>query len=327
MIVIWKNNVGLFVGLVMLVLLLTACGGISDKTEALSEDTEANSQSEEVTNEQVVQDAMNSELVIPVNPERIIAPYLEDSLVALGITPAAQWSIGEAVLDYLQPHLAEVPKIGWDLPLEQVISFDPDLIVFGSSSSIQNGMYDEYMKIAPSYVFEDEVSSDWRLQLRTMGDILNKSEEADSALADYEVKVTEAKGLLEQAIGEESAAIIWVMNKQFYVVDETRFSGNVLYGDLSLRAPSFLASLPDTGAQWDPVTLEKLSELDADHIFLLNPEGEMGVDELFASSIWKGLQAVQAGQVYEISDASNWTINGLIASEQTIDEVLEVLVK
>ena len=67
------------------------------------------------------------------------------------------------------------------------------------------------------------------------------------------------------------------MNKQFYVVDGTRFSGNVLYEDLGIKAPEFVASLPDTGDQWDPVTIEKLSELDADHIFLLNPEGEAGL--------------------------------------------------
>lgn len=321
-----KKNIGVYIGLFLLVLLLAACGG-NNESAPTNEPVEAPVEQEEVASEKVVQDAMTDELVIPANPERIIAPYLEDSLLALGITPAAQWSIGESVLDYLQPQLADVPKISWDLPLEQVVSFDPDLIMFSSASAIQNGLYEEYQKIAPSYVFTDEASNDWRLQLQTMGELLDKTAEADAALAEYDEKVLEAKEQIIEAIGEESAAIIWVMNKQFYVVDETRFSGNVLYGDLEIQAPEFLASLPDTGDTWDPVTIEKLSELDADHIFLLNPEGEMGVNELFASSVWNDLPAVQAGQVYEISDASNWTINGLIASEQTIDEVVENLVK
>ncbi|TWI58070.1 ABC transporter substrate-binding protein [Halalkalibacter nanhaiisediminis] len=321
-----KKNIGVYIGLFLLVLLLAACGG-NNESAPTNEPAEATGEQEEIASEKVVQDAMTDELVIPANPERIIAPYLEDSLLALGITPAAQWSIGESVLDYLQPQLADVPKISWDLPLEQVVSFDPDLVMFSSASAIQNGLYEEYQKIAPSYVFTDEASNDWRLQLQTMGELLDKTAEADAALAEYDEKVVEAKEQINEAIGEESAAIIWVMNKQFYVVDETRFSGNVIYGDLEIQAPEFLASLPDTGDTWDPVTIEKLSELDADHIFLLNPEGEMGVDELFASSVWNDLPAVQADQVYEISDASNWTIIGLIASEQTIDEVVENLVK
>jgi iron complex transport system substrate-binding protein len=85
--------------------------------------------------------------------------------------------------------------------------------------------------------------------------------------------------------------------------------------------------LGGAAVQLDPIALEKLPEIKADHIFLVSKKGKPGSDLLAKSSIWNGLDAVKNGQVYEMNDPSNWTINGLIASEKTIDEVLKSLQK
>jgi iron complex transport system substrate-binding protein len=303
----------------LLLFFVTACGSNSENTE-----TEKKSEDKNV--EITLEDAMG-DVVIPANPEKIIAPYLEDSLVALGVKPAAQWSIGETVLDYLQPELKDVPKIGWDLPLEQVISNDPDLIIFSGASAIQKGQYEEYKKIAPTYVYKDEVNADWRKQLTQMGEILNKQEEAEKALADYDSKVTDAKATISESIGDETAAIIWVMADQFYLMENNRFSANVLYKDLGIKQPAFVENLGPAATQWDPITLEKLPEIKADHIFLISKKAEAGLDVLAKSSIWNGLDAVKNGHVYEMNKPSFWTINGLIASEKTVDAVVNALSK
>lgn len=316
-----KKSLYLTVSIIFMLLFITACGN-SENAETEKQSNENNTQNEERT----LEDAMG-EVVIPENPERILAPYLEDSLVALGIKPAAQWSIGETVLDYLQEDLKDVPKIGWDLPLEQAINNNPDLIIFSSSSAVQNGAYEEYKKIAPTYVFNDEVSADWRAQLTEMGEILNKQEEAKKALANYEVKVQDAKTTIQDAIGEETAAILWVMGEQIYLLENNRFSAKVLYDDLGIKQPAFIENLGSAGVQWDPLTLEKLPEIKADHIFLVGKKGEAAFDILANSTIWQGLDAVKNGQVYEMNDPSFWTINGLIASEKTIDAVVNVLGK
>jgi iron complex transport system substrate-binding protein len=291
-----------------------------------SDNTGADKKSAKKNAEVALTDAMG-EVVIPANPERIIAPYLEDSLVALGVKPAAQWSIGDTVLDYLQPELKDIPKIGWDLPLEQALSNDPDLIIFSSPSSVQKGQYEEYKKIAPTYVFKDEISTDWRKQLTQMGEILTKQTEAKEALANYEKKAADAKAKIQASIGDESVAIIWVMADKFYLMENNRFSANVLYGDLGIKQPAFVEGLGGAAVQWDPIALEKLPEIDADHIFLISKKGEAGLDILAKSSIWNGLDAMKNSHVYEMNEPSFWTINGLIASEKTIDEVIKSLVK
>ncbi|WP_160726067.1 iron-hydroxamate ABC transporter substrate-binding protein [Bacillus sp. USDA818B3_A] len=315
-----KKRLSLLLSILSILFLVTACNNSGGNS---ADDTE-NKENEKT--EVTLTDA-KGEVTIPANPKKIIAPYLEDSLVALGVKPAAQWSTGTSVLDYLQPELKGVPKIGWDMPLEQVINNNPDLIIFSSPSAIQKGQYEEYKKIAPTYVFKDEISSDWRKQLTQMGEILSKQDEAKAALSDYEKKAADAKSNIQTAIGDQTVAIIWVMADKFYLMEHNRFSANVLYNDLGINQPEFVKNLGDAAVQWDPIALEKLPEIKADHIFLISKKGEAGLDLLSKSSIWKGLDAVKNGHVYEMNDPSYWTINGLVASEKTIDDVQKALVK
>jgi len=314
------KRLSLLFTILSILIVVSACSNTGGNSSDESKKTENNKT--EVT----LTDA-KGQVVIPANPKRIIAPYLEDSLVALGVKPAAQWSIGNTVLDYLQPELKGVPKISWDLPLEQVISNNPDLIIFSSPTAIQKGQYEEYKKIAPTYVYKDEISSDWRKQLTQMGEILSKQDKAKKALSKYDQKAAEAKSMLQKTIGDETVALLWVMADKFYLMEHNRFSANVLYNDLGLTQPEFVKNLGDAAVQWDPIALEKLPEIKADHIFLISKKGEAGLDLLAKSSIWNGLDPVKKGHVYEMNDPSFWTINGLMASEKTIDAVEKSLTK
>ena len=68
-----------------------------------NEDKQSKPEVEETTTERTLTDAMGHEVEIPANPQHIIASYLEDNLVALGITPVAQWSVndGAGIQNYL----------------------------------------------------------------------------------------------------------------------------------------------------------------------------------------------------------------------------------
>ncbi|OMD03513.1 iron-hydroxamate ABC transporter substrate-binding protein [Paenibacillus sp. FSL R5-0636] len=318
-------------GLIVMTLLLSACGnnnaesssnaGTAPTTAPTAESTEAPAAPKTLT------DSMGHEVTIPANPQRVLGSYLEDSLVTLGVTPVAQWSVTNGVQDYLATELKDVPTISYDLPLEAVTSFAPDLIIIPSESSVQNGIYDQLNKIAPTYVIGDELNQDWRKSLLKIGEILNKTPEAEKAIKDYDVKAAAAKEQLAGAIGQESAAILWLVQKNFYIVDETRSSGAVLYTDLGVKLPNLVTEIPvGTRATWNPISLEKLSELTADHIFLVNSDKTEG-SEILDSAIWKGIPAVKAGNVHEMSSTSSWLYSGANAGSKIIDDVLKSLVK
>ncbi|EIJ80199.1 ferrichrome ABC transporter ferrichrome-binding protein [Bacillus methanolicus PB1] len=309
-----NTYLGIITIFICTILLLAGCGTSNTK------------ETKEKTKDVTVTDAMG-EVTIPANPKRILAPYMEDSLVALGVTPAAQWSIGTTVLDYLQSDLKDVPTIGWDLPLEQTIKAQPDLIIFSSASAIQKGNYEEYKKVAPTYVFKDEDSADWRKQLEVMGKLLGKEKQAKNVFADYDAKVKEASKKIKEAIGDETAAILWVAGDQFYLFENTRFAANVLYGDLGVAQPEMVQNLPAAEATWKPVSLEALSKLDADHLFLVSKPSEPGLETLKNSSVWNGIPAVKKGNVYHMEDPSHWTISGVIANKLTIEKIVDSLAK
>ncbi|MCP3031774.1 ABC transporter substrate-binding protein [Halobacillus sp. A1] len=308
---------------VLFILALFACSSNEEDAEESNESEDTNA-SEENTEEERTLEHASGEVTIPANPERILAPYLEDSLVALGEEPVAQWSIGEDTLDYLQDDLEGVPAIEWDLPLEETLNQEPDLIIFNSPSSLQNGTYEEYEQIAPTYVYEDEVNSNWRDQLTQMGEILNKQDEAEEVLSSFDEKVEEVKANTEEAVGDESVAFVWTLGEEFYLFESTRYGAEVLYDEVGLTQPELVEGL-EQEEQWNPISLEKLGELDADHVFLIGEETEAGFEILDDSSVWQSIPAVEKDQVYEMNQPSHWTIDGAIAHEMTLDAVNEAL--
>ncbi|HLR61683.1 MAG TPA: iron-hydroxamate ABC transporter substrate-binding protein [Lentibacillus sp.] len=305
--------------LIALILLITSCGG-NDSDEESSSGEQINSQSSDVT-----LDSEMGEVTIPADVERIIAPYHEDALLALDVTPAAKWAIGETVQDYLTDELQDVPKIEWNLPLEQVLNHEPDLIILENAMDSYEGSYEDYQKIATTYVMTEETTNSWREQIETFGEMLGKEAKAEEVLNQYDEKVADAKEILSNTIGEETVALIWAQGDQFYLFEHNRHSAEVLYSQLGVNQPELVNELGEAQPQWNPISLEKLSELKADHVFLLAEENEQGLETLDNSSVWQNTPAAQNGNVYTMNDPSHWTNKGLIAFEQIIDDILETL--
>ncbi|MGZ9584879.1 iron-hydroxamate ABC transporter substrate-binding protein [Paenibacillus marinisediminis] len=315
----------------MLSVALAACGNGKDTSgNATTENAgQANKDAGGAEAGRVLTDAMGHQVTIPAKPERVIASYLEDNLVALGIKPVAQWSVndGASIQGYLQGDLAGVPTIPHDLPFEAVESFSPDLIIMDSASMVEGGKYETYSKIAPTYVIGTDMNNDWRQELLTVGEIFDKKQEAQDALTKYDEKAKAAKEKIESSVGNPSVAAIWLVNNQFFVVSKNLSSGAVLYEDLGLKVPAVVEEISASATgNWSPISLEKLVELDADHIFLINSDTSSGSTAL-NNALWKNIPAVKNGNVYEYSPDSSWLYTGVTANNQIIDDVLESLVK
>ncbi|MGN8646060.1 ABC transporter substrate-binding protein [Gracilibacillus sp. HCP3S3_G5_1] len=312
-------------------LLVAACGNNED-TESVDENeaTESQNADDSTTVDEdtrTITDAMGHEVEVPANPERVIGSYLEDYLVALGITPVAQWSVrdGEDIQEYLQDDLDGIPTIPSDLPYEAVTSFDPDLLLIDSASMVEDNKYDQYNKIAPTFVVGAEDNNDWRTKLQLIAEVFGMEEKAEEVLAEYETKAEDAKEQIQGAIGDESVAALWLFADTFYIVSENLSSGELLYNELGLTAPSVVSEISETTtANWSEISLEKLAELEADHIILVNSDNGSSVLD---DPIWQNIPAVQKDNIYEFDQDSSWLYAGPIANSQMIDDALESLVE
>lgn len=294
--------------------LLGACGTNNDSTDSSGSATTSSEIATTFT------DAMGNEVTVPENPQRVIGSYLEDYLVALGVTPVAQWTVGnDSDQAYLQDKLADVPRINYDLPYEDVLSFEPDLLLMDSNTMVEGDKYDQYSKIAPTYVVTNGEEVTWRERLTDIAKVLHKEEEAAQVEADYDDLVATTKETYADQIQGKSIAVLWVVNNSVFMVSETKSSGQLLYHELGFEVPSLVSEISESAtADWSAVSLEKLAELDADYLILVN--SDKGAD-FFSEQVWQNLDTVKNNHLWEFGPESSWLYNGPIAYTKMIEDI------
>ncbi|HCO72082.1 hypothetical protein A5867_002473 [Enterococcus sp. 6D12_DIV0197] len=296
---------------------LTLLGACSTNNDSTDSSGSATTSSEIAT---TFTDAMGNEVTVPENPQRVIGSYLEDYLVALEVTPVAQWTVGnDSDQAYLQDKLAEVPRINYDLPFEDVLSFEPDLLLMDSNSMVEGDKYDQYSKIAPTYVVTNGEDVTWRERLTDIAKVLHKEEQAAQVEADYDDLVAATKETYADQIQGKSIAVLWVVNNSVFMVSETKSSGQLLYHELGFKVPSLVSEISESAtADWSAVSLEKLAELDADYLILVN--SDKGAD-FFSEQVWQNLDAVKNNHLWEFGPESSWLYNGPIAYTKMIEDI------
>lgn len=323
-------------GALACVLILSACGGGGSGAAnadipaanapgsggAVSGGQPAGSDKQAQT-ERVFTDDYGKEVKIEGTPKRVLAVYLEDPLVALGVKPLLQFAFnGDQGATYLQSHIRDVPLAG-NPPMptpERALELAPDLIIT-HSLILAPDKVDTYRKIAPTYAL-DASKSNWKQILLKVGELLNESEKAKQVLNDYETQIAKAKETLAGTVKQETFALLRVVNKEIrlYRVNDP-FSGELLYQDLGLTPHPLVRELPENGNI--SLSLEKIADLDADHILLvINDTGKAFAEELQKSAIWKQLPSVQRGQVYEV-DPTMWLSLGYMANTGKMNDLLQ----
>ncbi|MGM0167195.1 iron complex transport system substrate-binding protein [Enterococcus sp. AZ135] len=269
-------------------------------------------------------DAQDHKVEIPNKPKRIIASYLEDYLVALDEKPVAQWTVGEGkIQNYLQDQLKDIPTINYDLPYEDVLKFEPDLLLIGSNGSLEGGKYKEYSKIAPTYVVKNGDNVTWRDQLEDIGKVLDKEDKAKEVEKDYDQLVNQTKKDMKEKIEGKSAVVLWVTNNSAFMVADNRSSGQLLYQELGFEVPQLTKDISKKAtADFSQVSLESLSQLDANYIFLVNSDSGAA---MFKDPLWSNIPAVKNNHLYEFDGNSSWLYNGPIAYTKMVESIRDVL--
>jgi len=255
---------------------------------------------------------------------RVFAPFLEDFLLAIGITPVLQCSLTMwGTQSYLG--LDDVPAVLLSSHKQVApLPCKPDLIMVDYGFTAQwDSRYFE--KQAPLYRMSNQ-GEDWQETLRTVADLLGRGKNVKVAevIYNYERKADAARKKL-RAIRHHTVAFLRVSANEIflYAGPDKGYTGPVLYRDLELT-PHPLVQQLTRHARRVELTPEWLARLDADFLFVTFEMTESEKRKLLAAQRWQSLPAVRDNRVFEV-DFLSWMNYGILSHSKKIDDVLRVL--
>lgn len=241
--------------------------------------------------------SVKGEVEIPADPQRIVdISGSTEELLILGHTPVATGNVDSYETDKVPAYIAEELKdtkiVGnammETMDIEAIIASNPDVIIM---SERQEKIYDQLKSIAPVVMVKDYVN-DWRGKLIETSKLFDQEKDANEWLAKYDEKSQKLGKEIVEKNGEQTYLTVLASAGQFMVFTDAGI-GTIVNDDLALERPS---NLPVQDSITLPVvTMEGLTEIDADHIVIIATESDK--KDLAASSVWSEIKAVKDGNL------------------------------
>lgn len=255
----------------------------------------------ETENKEIKLTYKDKEYTVPGNDAKLVITgsmeSLEDALL-LGVKPIGSMTVGGEFPEMFKDITVDATAIGEKTQpnLETILSLKPNLIL--GSSKFPEETIGKLNKIAPT-VPVSHIATDWEANLLLMGQLSGKEDKAKEIIANYKKDASEAKEKLGETLKGKKVLTARMRAGNIAIYPANIFLNTVLYSDLGLEVPEPVAAAK---AQ-ENISLEKLSELNPDYIFLQFSEDEnadkpKALEELESNPIWKNLNAVKNGKVF-----------------------------
>lgn len=272
----------------------------------------------------------HGEVEVPDSPERVVTLYegALDAALAVEVMPVGAVTTrgGDGVARYIEAYLDEETRpaivgVVREINLEAVLAERPDLIL--AAPQLSDEQYTLLSKIAPTVVPEArELAPDnWQQEARLFGEALGREEALDSAITEVEERASALAGAIAEAGEGGSANLVRWMPQGPLVMSDALFSTGMLAA-VGLEVTDAGLVNPD-GAHSDPLSLENLSRLEGDWLFLatLNEEGDQALDAARQSVAFARLPMVENDRVVPV-DGQLWTsASGPLAAQAILDDI------
>ncbi|MEW2402392.1 iron-siderophore ABC transporter substrate-binding protein [Streptomyces sp. NPDC046862] len=302
---------------------LTACGG--DSATDASDTAQAGAESAGFPH---TLKTVMGDVKIPAKPERVVVLDTGelDDVTLLGIDAvgavAPHFKSQGGFPTYLKGELKNTKDVGPLLEpnLELIASLKPDLIL--SSKVRHEKIYDKLSAIAPT-VFTETTGGVWKENLKVHAEALGLESEAAAKLKEYETRAA-ALGTAVQKKYDGTMPAVSVVR---FVAGPTRlyqsnsYSGVVL-DDIGFERPKSQVS-DDPEVTMKDVSPEEIDQADADLIFVTTADtpDKTQQKQVTSNPVWKDLDAVKDGRVFEVPDETWMSGIGVQAAEQMLADV------
>ena len=293
--------------------------GCSETTKSTKKEDIPSSEEEATTQ---YTDALNREVTIPTNPKRVVALWSIGEMLTLDEKPIGSTSF--LLRFYSDEEKKDIEIVGEELAgsYEKMLSLNPDLIIV--YERVAEDELAQLEKIAPTVTtpfYGDPVES-----LTQVAKILNKEEQVEAWLANYNERVTQAReNTKDLHLTNEKALVLQLSLKNMYIYHSSTFP--TIYDAFQFQLPDKQAALQQAdGFTAEQLSLEVLPEFnDVDRIFLIvnDDESQATYDALMTNPIWQEITAVKNNKVYNIN--KRLSTKDVSTLDWALDEVQQLL--
>ncbi|MCW3791531.1 AraC family transcriptional regulator [Paenibacillus sp. LS1] len=294
-------------------LLLAACGGGADPQPTANEDAS-------LPATKMYTDASGRTVEIPAQSAKPVVITYGGYLLPLGMKPAGA---NKETLDLYPEEMADVSDIGSGTGNVEVVSdLEPDLIIVPDYTSTE--VIGTYEKIAPTITVAWGGDPDVINTLRTMGEIMDRKEEAEKWIAAFEDKLKGIRDELNINIEPGTTAMSFVIyNKEVLLGGEGGTLGKLIYQDFGFDMPEQYKAYADGGTV---LSLEKLADKPADYFFTQMDDEEMEqMMELFKEPVYQSIPAIKNHRIINVS--RNYWNYGPYLVDKGLDSLIEQVSK
>ncbi|GGF67398.1 hypothetical protein GCM10010912_10460 [Paenibacillus albidus] len=283
-------------------LLLAACGGAGTDEPAVET--------------RMYKDAMGRQVEIPVNPSRTVVLTYGGYLLPLDLKPVG---VNQETLDQYPQDMADVESIGKGTGnKEAILALLPDLIIL--PDYLSEDIIVSYEKIAPTVAVAWGGDPDVIDTLRTVGDIMNRKQEAEAWIAKFEGKLQGVRDQVNIQLEPGTTAISFVLSSgEVLLGGEGGTLGKLIYQDFGFKMPEEFKAFADGGTV---LSMEKLVDQPADYFFTQMDEDEFKqMTELFKEPVYQTIPAVKNNRIINVS-REKWNY-GPYTVEQGVDALIQ----
>lgn len=305
---------------VVAIVLVTSCGSTGDDEGSASRDQ---AQGNGAFPRTIKHNKGSTE--IPAKPQRVVA--LDNSLVEAVVLLERPLIGGISTyrdVEGFPPYLGDAVKSTKDVgpldspDLEAIVALEPDLIV--SATVRHDALYDELSKIAPT-VFVKTTGPQWQENITTLGEALGAEDKAADVLADYKERAMKVGNAINAKGGKPTISIVRFLDGPTRLMQKQSFIGKIL-DDAGLARPKS----QDVEGFAAEIGEEQIRQADGDYIFVTSYTGGQPAKERFLRNpLWKQLNAVKAGHVYDVRDEI-WMISVSVqGAHLVLDDLAKIL--
>jgi iron complex transport system substrate-binding protein len=200
----------------------------------------------------------------------------------------------------------------------------PDLILF----TLNEHLYKPLSAIAPTVAvpstFSDLVSGSqayFKVTLRYIAKLLSQETKAEKVLDEYQKRVDQLKRQLENQLEKLEIAVIFYDEGSIHTITNHMNSlAPSIFNEVGLR----YKFSPFNGDYRPPLSLETISEYDADILFIVNV-AERPSSFYFQHPMFSSLKAVKNDRAYVVNQEI-WNAQGILGANKILDDLFKYLV-